>query len=102
MRGSPVGFDCARMGDKEFGNFFQEYLHFCCVAVAQIVSQNQVISALFKGALCDIEKPYFVTDTALPETFCDVRRNRYRRPTHLARQTVDLTSGKPGCESIGC
>src|ERR1700752_2130582 len=51
MGGSPVGFDFARVGNKELGNFFQESLHISRVAVPQIASQNQVILALFKGAL---------------------------------------------------
>ena len=49
--GSPVGLDCARVGNKQLGDLFEEGLHICCGRVSQILNQNQVVSTLFEGAL---------------------------------------------------
>src|SRR5271165_5991126 len=92
--GSPIGLDCARVSNKQLGDLFQKGLHICRGSVSQILNQNQIVSTLLEGALCDVEKPCFVTRPALLKSFCDVGRNGNRRAPHLARKAIDLTSGK--------
>jgi hypothetical protein len=69
--------------------------------VSQILNQNQIIAALFEGALRDIEKPHFVTWPALLESFGDVRWDRNRRAAHLTSKAIDLTPGKTRRKQIG-
>lgn len=99
--GSPVRLDCACIGNKELGDLFQKMLHLCCGAITQVLSQDQIVSAFFEGALCDIEKTRFVARTTLSESFCDVCRNGNCRATHLVRKAIDLTSGKICRKRIG-
>jgi len=35
--GSPVGLDCARVGNKQLGDLFQKGLHICCGGVSHAV-----------------------------------------------------------------
>jgi hypothetical protein len=72
-----------------------------CRAVSQILNQNQIISALFEGALRDVQKPHFITWPALLESFRDVRRNRNRRAAHLVRKAIDLTPRETCREGVG-
>src|SRR5271157_6149113 len=96
--GSPVGLDCARVGNKQLGDLFEEGLHICCGRVSQILNQNRVVSTLFEGALCEVEKPCFFRCPALCNSFCDVRRNGNRRAPLLARKAIDLASRKACCQ----
>ena len=40
--GSPVGLDCARAGNKQLGDFFQEGLHICYGREFQVLNQMEI------------------------------------------------------------
>jgi hypothetical protein len=99
---SAVGLDCSGVSNQKLGDFFQKRICICSRRISQILSQDQIVSALFERALRDVEKPCFVAHAALPESFCNVGRNRNRSAPNLIGKAINLTSGKACRERINC
>jgi hypothetical protein len=53
---SSFGFYGPRISAKQLGDLFEKGRHVRCDSVSQVLRQNEIISALFKGALCEVEK----------------------------------------------
>jgi hypothetical protein len=64
--------------------FFKQKHGSICLAVLQILCEDQIIPALFKRGLRDIQKAYFVSPASAFEAFSYVGGNRYGGATHLA------------------
>jgi len=81
-------------------DFFQRCKQLLRVCVSKVPCEDQKVAAFFYGSLCHIQEPSLVRLAATTESLGDVGRNRYRRPTHLQRETIRLLLGKHRGESV--
>jgi hypothetical protein len=79
----------------------EAHLHLQSMRIPNPESKSDSIE-LFERALRDVEKPCFVAHSALPESFCNVGRNRNGSAPNLVRQAINLTFGKASRERINC
>ena len=64
------------------------------LAVAQVLRQNQIISALFDGTLRNIQEPGFLSRATLAEALGNIGGNGNRRTTQLVRKPILLSFRK--------
>src|SRR5208283_1665975 len=70
------------------------------VSVSQILSQDQIVAALFQRALRQVHETRFVDLAAAAKSLGDICRNRHCRSPHLQRQAVGFLPGETSRESI--
>jgi hypothetical protein len=73
-------------------HFFELGFQFSGVSVAQIMGQDQVVTALLQGSLSDIHETSFVGSAVSAEALGDVRWNGNRCSAHLCRQAIGFLS----------
>lgn len=72
-----------RITTEHAAHFIQMRHKLLCFAIAEILSQDKVIPALFQRTLGNIQEPGFISFTSPPKSFGDIGRNGNRSTAHL-------------------
>src|ERR1022692_476919 len=85
---------------EESADFLQHCRELFGVAVAEVLGEDQKVTAFLDGPLGYIHEPSLVSFAATTESFGDIGGNGYRCTTPLQREAGGLLLGKHRGESV--